>query len=480
MQRRVFRSPVVGGDLHQDVVRAGLGVFDEDIEIAVVVERAAVDQLELGNLPAPAPVLFCQQRVGKRALGILVEHLEIGVGGRGVEVIIEFLHVLAVVGFAVGESEQPFLEEGVLLVPQRQSQAQVLVLVAQAGDAVLAPAVGAAARLVVGEVIPGVAPRAVVLAHSPPLAFAEVRPPAPPLRAVVALREDAFLFRRGFAARNRHIRSPPSSNDHAGQQRWIRRRFSFEHSNPDWPAKPSPVFPPPDPPVIVYAGLETSFCQPGLPGANNVWRRPTPAPYQQGEEAMKLQKWLILSALMAGMNGWAAEEPATKPADGAKASSVQKAEDAAKQAAEEAKAATRKAAEAAKVAMEKAELAVSEASQKTANAAREAARDAEDAAKLAASKAGEATRKATAATKAAAQDVEQAAKKAAVAAQGALMKAEASAKHAARSGKTVALKAAEETRDAARKAMEATKAAADKAFQASGETTPNPQDTEKK
>ena len=76
---------------------------------------------------------------------------------------------------------------------------------------------------------------------------------------------------------------------------------------------------------------------------------------------MKLQEWLILSALMAGANVWAAETPAAKPAEGAK-TSVHKAEDSAKKAAEDAKEATRKAADAAKVAMEKAELAVSDTS----------------------------------------------------------------------------------------------------------------------
>ncbi len=174
---------------------AGLGVFNEDIEIAVVVEHTTVDQFELRHLPAAAPVLLHQQRVGKSALGVLVEHLEVSVGGGGIQVVIELLHVLAMVGLAVGEPEQPFLEERVLAVPQRHGEAQVLVLVADTGNTVFAPAISAAARLVVGEIIPGVAIGTVVFTHCPPLALAEVRPPATPLRAVVALRDDACLFR---------------------------------------------------------------------------------------------------------------------------------------------------------------------------------------------------------------------------------------------------------------------------------------------
>ena len=62
---------------------------------------------------------------------------------------------------------------------------------------------------------------------------------------------------------------------------------------------------------------------------------------------MKLQKWLILSALLVGASAQAAEEPAAKV-------SVQKTVEAAKKAAEEAREATHKAAAAAKIAMEKA------------------------------------------------------------------------------------------------------------------------------
>ena len=56
----------------------------------------------------------------------------------------------------------------------------MLLFVAEAGDAVLAPAVGAAAGVVVGEVLPGVAAGGVVLADGAPLAVAEVGAPAAP------------------------------------------------------------------------------------------------------------------------------------------------------------------------------------------------------------------------------------------------------------------------------------------------------------
>ena len=69
--------------------------------------------------------------------------------GVRVEVEVVLLHVLAVVALAVGQAEQPLLEDRILAVPQRQREAEQLLVVADAGEAVLAPAVGARARLVV-------------------------------------------------------------------------------------------------------------------------------------------------------------------------------------------------------------------------------------------------------------------------------------------------------------------------------------------
>ena len=81
------------------------------------------------------------------------------------------------VALAVGQAEEPLFEDGVLPVPEGQREAKPLLIVGDAGQAVLPPAVGARAGLIVGEVVPGVAALAVVLAHGAPLTFAEVGPP---------------------------------------------------------------------------------------------------------------------------------------------------------------------------------------------------------------------------------------------------------------------------------------------------------------
>src|SRR5262249_17538005 len=84
------------------------------------------------------------------------------------------LGVLAVIAFAARQAEDPLLQERVAAVPERQRETQALLEVADACEAVLAPAVGPRARVLVREVLPGAAIRAVVLAHRAPGPLGEI------------------------------------------------------------------------------------------------------------------------------------------------------------------------------------------------------------------------------------------------------------------------------------------------------------------
>ena len=97
--------------------------------------------------------------------------------------------VLAVVALAVGQPEQPLLQDRIAAVPQRQRETPAQVVVAPAGNPVLAPAIGAAAGVVVREMVPGRAVGAVILPHRPPLPLAEIGPPVPPRHAGLARRQ---------------------------------------------------------------------------------------------------------------------------------------------------------------------------------------------------------------------------------------------------------------------------------------------------
>src|SRR5262249_36172406 len=101
-------------------------------------------------------------------------------GRRSVEVVVDLLHILAVIALTVAEAEQALLQDRVLAVPESEAEAEPLLVVAEAGDAVLAPAIGAACGMVMGEIAPGIAISAVVLAHRAPLTIADIGTPFPP------------------------------------------------------------------------------------------------------------------------------------------------------------------------------------------------------------------------------------------------------------------------------------------------------------
>src|SRR6185369_14339081 len=124
----------------------------------------------------------------------LVEILHVRVSRRAVEVEVVLLDVLAVVAFAVREPEEPLLQDRVLAVPQRQSEAEPLLVVGKTRQTVLAPAIRPGTGMIVGEEIPGITVLAVVLAHGAPLALAQVRPPFFPRRLLVACLCKSGLF----------------------------------------------------------------------------------------------------------------------------------------------------------------------------------------------------------------------------------------------------------------------------------------------
>src|SRR5580704_880986 len=115
-----------------------------------------------------------------------------------IEIVIEFLDVLAVVALLIGETEQALLQDWVLAVPKGKRKTKQLAVIAEAGDAILAPAIGTAARMVVGEMVPRGPTGAVILPHRAPLAFADIGPPASPVFCRAAHRPQALAFRIGW------------------------------------------------------------------------------------------------------------------------------------------------------------------------------------------------------------------------------------------------------------------------------------------
>ena len=109
MDRRPLGTAIVRGDAEDERLLVLLGDLDLDVEVAVVVEDAGVDQLELGIAQSAAAVLLDELRVRILALRILVEHALVGVRRERVDVEVALLDVLAVIALrrARGRSSVP-------------------------------------------------------------------------------------------------------------------------------------------------------------------------------------------------------------------------------------------------------------------------------------------------------------------------------------------------------------------------------------
>ncbi len=197
VQDRRFGPPVECFDADHDVVRRVLRVFDEDVEVAVAVECAGVEQLEFHSPPLARAVFVDQALIGEFGLRILVEHPHVAVRRRIVQVEVVLLDVLAVIAFPGRQPEVPLLQDWIASIPEGRGENEQLIAITQPADGVLSPPVGLGPRHIVGEVGPGVAISAVVFADRTPGPVAhEAAPAAPQGHSVVSPVRQAAMFCR--------------------------------------------------------------------------------------------------------------------------------------------------------------------------------------------------------------------------------------------------------------------------------------------
>src|SRR5262245_35352832 len=132
-------------------------------------------------MPAAGPVFLAERLVWKFRLRVLVNGLEVGVSGRGVDVEVDLFDVFGVITLRIREAEQPFLEVRVLAVPERQCEAQTALTVGNTEQPILTPAVGASQRVLVRKTLPQAAIRGVVFTDGRPLTLAQIWAPALPV-----------------------------------------------------------------------------------------------------------------------------------------------------------------------------------------------------------------------------------------------------------------------------------------------------------
>jgi hypothetical protein len=118
--------------------------------VAAVVEGAGVERLEFRTVEAPPAVFLDQRGLGELGLRIFTEGTQPGMGGGRVEVVVEFLDTLAVIDLGAGQAEAPFLQDRIATVPEGETEAEAAFAIRVVEESVFAPAVGPAARVVVG------------------------------------------------------------------------------------------------------------------------------------------------------------------------------------------------------------------------------------------------------------------------------------------------------------------------------------------
>ena len=183
------------------------------------------DLTKFGLAKAAPRVFLSEPAIREFGLRILVEVLHVGVGRRAVEIEVALFHILSVISLLAGDAEKALLENRVAAIPERDREADQLVPVGNAGDAVFVPAISLRAGVLMRERSPGVLIAAVVFANRSPGALAEVRTPTFPVTNTAVRFLDAMFFRSqgtphaaaaGREATILHLNAVASSNSCLG------------------------------------------------------------------------------------------------------------------------------------------------------------------------------------------------------------------------------------------------------------------------
>src|ERR1700751_3589416 len=97
VKTRRFRTAVESLNANADVFRAGLGILDKYVEIAILIEDASIQKLKLRALALA--ILGNQLSVRELRLRILVQHSHVAVGGSVIQIKPVLLDVLSVISF---------------------------------------------------------------------------------------------------------------------------------------------------------------------------------------------------------------------------------------------------------------------------------------------------------------------------------------------------------------------------------------------
>src|SRR6516225_219211 len=112
-----FARPICDSNSHMNIVGRLFCILRNDIEISILGEHPGIAKLVLRKLQTPPAVFLDELIVGECYLGVFIKRLEVRMGRRRVQVVITLFAIFAVIAFRAGESEETFLQDGILSVP---------------------------------------------------------------------------------------------------------------------------------------------------------------------------------------------------------------------------------------------------------------------------------------------------------------------------------------------------------------------------
>src|SRR5258708_14335678 len=185
MQVGGLRTSIGNGHANAQVFDSCLGVFCEDIEVTVFLKDTGIQKLKLWLILAAAAVRFQQASIRILRLRILVQILHVGVRRGGIKIEVILFYIFAVISFMARKTKETLFQDRIAAIPERKCEAKTLMTVADTGNAILIPAIGAGASLVGRKIIPRLAVGAVILTYRTPGKFTHVTAPAFPLADAV-------------------------------------------------------------------------------------------------------------------------------------------------------------------------------------------------------------------------------------------------------------------------------------------------------
>jgi hypothetical protein len=101
----------------------------EDIPISVLVECVSVQNFVLGHISVPARILGDEFLIWIGTLWVLVEKFHVRMCRRGIQIVVQLLHILAMISLMTSYTKQALLKNRILPVPYTKRETKALVVI---------------------------------------------------------------------------------------------------------------------------------------------------------------------------------------------------------------------------------------------------------------------------------------------------------------------------------------------------------------